>query len=193
MFFGGGASPLLVVGVIRAVSVRQQWCRGKSWTPRPSRLPCRSRSRSSLCSRTKKVFQREQHIASVVFSSAIVYSYLSVLYGKNGLENGAYPFNIAENAENRWFSTSEKQWITSFFGGRGDKLLFFTENMLDGIKWMMEYHSWSWPSHHYSDPFLHVWSITMDGALLTGGLFLTETASVKSAMGIFQKFPAAWA
>ena len=35
--------------------------------------------------RTKKVFQREQHIASVVFSSAIVYSYLSVLYGKNGL------------------------------------------------------------------------------------------------------------
>ena len=50
-----------------------------------STLGQRCRSRSSLCSRTKKVFQRKQHIASVVFSSAIVYSYLSVLYGKNGL------------------------------------------------------------------------------------------------------------
>ena len=72
-------------------------------------------------------------------------------------------------------------------------LFYLTNHMLNGSKRVMEHHPWSQPPHHLSDPLLHLWSIAMNGAFLAGGLLLTKTASVKSAVGIFQKLLAAGA
>ena len=62
--------------------------------------------------------------------------------------------------------------------------------MSDGSQWMMEYHPRSRPAHAGPYLFLHLRSIAMDGAFLAGRLVITETASVKSAVGIIQQLPA---
>ena len=64
------------------------------------------------------------------------------------------------------------------------------KQMPDGSYRMIEYHSRSRPSHDPSYLFLHLRSVAVYGALLAGWLMLPVTASVQSAVGIVQQFPA---
>lgn len=53
---------------------------------------------------------------------------------------------------------------------------------------MEEKHSGSRPPHNYSDTLLHIRTITMYGALLTGRLIVSKTATVKPFHSIVQQF-----
>ena len=64
------------------------------------------------------------------------------------------------------------------------------KQMPDGSYRMIEYHSRPRPSHDHSYLFLHLRSVAVYGALLAGRLMLPVTASVQSAVGIVQQFPA---
>ena len=64
------------------------------------------------------------------------------------------------------------------------------KQMPDGSYRMIEYHSRSRPSHDPSYLFLHLRSVAVYGALLAGWLMFPVPASVQSAVGIVQQFPA---
>lgn len=59
--------------------------------------------------------------------------------------------------------------------------------------WMAPKHSWTRPSHYFSNGLSHPWLITMDRTFYADRLILTKSAGLCSSGGVFEELAAAGA
>lgn len=66
----------------------------------------------------------------------------------------------------------------------------FPQQVVDGIKRMVEDHARACPTHHGPDALFHFRPVAVDGALAAGGFVLAETAAGKTRVGIHKQLAA---